>query len=1439
MAKTSKKTTQSKRKNKLHLKKSARWTIAGLMLATAVIIALIPVQNGGVSAITAYTVPDNIDDVVNDHGYVVDTAIVGEGGPEYAFPMEGSPYQVHAYDSNGNSLGTYLYANIDMTTMDVETNPVPTYQLVKTNSGRDKCDCIEEYLGIPGSGSSPKAPDMKMTLGSSVIVSDEAVIPSGITTYFSGPEPTDHSGEIIEYQESPQSATSLIGGINYKYIVLEERVITYTYTPENAETGTPSKMDKSVGPWQNKRYVVKSNSTNGTDTITRSVYSIADEAFKGISNIKQMEIPATVEYIGNSAFEGCTNLESVTLSTNCRSIGKKAFANSSKLNAIDLSYATLLDKIGDGAFANTGISSVILPSGQLSEIGSGAFFRCSNLSNVDFSNTAESPGIKLGCYVFSGCPIESISLNNVTQILSHDKDNNSVATPTTGTNYDFNNAKCGIFTKQEDQNSILKNVVFPSYNGILPYGTFAGNTGLEYVKFDKPNGTAFNVPKSSSSDPEHSEADEFFFEPENFFIFGGTPSNSGPDAYIYAVKNGITYGYMKDGVLTYELTKNGYKYTFAVLNDGECKITNTEKSQIVSPESEMIIPAKIAQYVVKEIGSEAVDVETLDVPTELTIPDTLQTISDRAFINMPNLTKVSWYDADNTASSPEITIGNEAFAGDSNITEFVFRDDNHAAEYVNDPNIISVGTDAFKTLTTGSLKMQGKMGTGYAPFDYATNPDNRFNTTSSTAYAIYQSGNPENLVCQYDPSIINPNGTQGAVSLLSYPTRFTKVSRDDEGVVKKISDLTGDISVVEETIIDCLKNIIIPEGVTSIEKAKPESDGMVADLFKDIEDTVSITLYDVNKIPDKAFASTKRDGGATMNDIVPSSLQSVSFMKDIVELGETPFINSKKIAGVGFYGEGDSSGASDSNPYYWSSNGIIYSYTGLDSDGKEKIAIEECLPSRGESGGNTTVEPENDADLSRVNSIKDKAFMNCDSIKSVDLSSAESLREISKQCFYDADNLSEVILPANCDSILEEAFSVESGNNTAPENYIDVYVPDIEVYINASAFDYNTNATLHSYNDSAAEKYAKDHPNVDFKPLTDRVKATYIDFDGTVLAEFTLDAGDYPDEPSTEPQRTGFTFIGWSPKVGKIYTNTTYVAQYSDDSKTSGSTSTSSSSSSGSGSSTGSGSSSGSGSSGSGSSSSSTNKSSSSSSSSTNKSSSGSSTYNRPVVISGAPTPVVQPGSANSSASGGAASSSPSGSNVTTGNTNVVSTAPGLSNNGKMSATVNGSSDNYVIKLTETAEADECAKQALSAAFGSLDNIRYMPFDISLYDSTGTQKISPVPEGVTVSVTMPIPDSLQVYGGNNKVASTVGGTLESIKPRFTVIDGVPCMNFTVSHLSPYVIYVDTANLTASGTLDATPKTGDPIHPKWFLCIGLTAISIFLFLKRDKDTLRAA
>ena len=187
----------------------------------------------------------------------------------------------------------------------------------------------------------------------------------------------------------------------------------------------------------------------------------------------------------------------------------------------------------------------------------------------------------------------------------------------------------------------------------------------------------------------------------------------------------------------------------------------------------------------------------------------------------------------------------------------------------------------------------------------------------------------------------------------------------------------------------------------------------------------------------------------------------------------------------------------------------------------------------------------------------------------------------------------------------------------------------------------------------------------------------------------------------------------------------------------------------------------------------------------------------------------------------------------------MISTTDGITDVGKMSAKVNGSSDNYVVKISETAEADAAAAQALTAEFGSLNDIRYLPIDISLYDSTGTNKISPVPNGVTVSVTVPIPDALAIYGGNAKVASTIGGVLEKMSPKFTVINSVPCMTFTATHFSPYVIYVDTANLMAAGTLDATPKTGDMLHPKWFLVIGLIAAALFMFLKKDNDGSYAA
>lgn len=179
----------------------------------------------------------------------------------------------------------------------------------------------------------------------------------------------------------------------------------------------------------------------------------------------------------------------------------------------------------------------------------------------------------------------------------------------------------------------------------------------------------------------------------------------------------------------------------------------------------------------------------------------------------------------------------------------------------------------------------------------------------------------------------------------------------------------------------------------------------------------------------------------------------------------------------------------------------------------------------------------------------------------------------------------------------------------------------------------------------------------------------------------------------------------------------------------------------------------------------------------------------------------------------------------------VEITKSGISNTDKAYASVSGSTDNFIVKITESSEAANAVALALSNEYADMNPIRYFAMDISLYDKNGN-KVTDT-NGLSVNVTMPIPDALVQYGGNNKVGAVVNGnTLEKLNCKFTTVSGIPCVTFTATHFSPYTIYVDTSNLSAN-MLDVTPKTGDGIHPKWFFSIGLACISILLFMKKDR------
>ena len=209
----------------------------------------------------------------------------------------------------------------------------------------------------------------------------------------------------------------------------------------------------------------------------------------------------------------------------------------------------------------------------------------------------------------------------------------------------------------------------------------------------------------------------------------------------------------------------------------------------------------------------------------------------------------------------------------------------------------------------------------------------------------------------------------------------------------------------------------------------------------------------------------------------------------------------------------------------------------------------------------------------------------------------------------------------------------------------------------------------------------------------------------------------------------------------------------------------------------------------------------------------------------------------NSSTPGGSNSGNNSGTGTGTGTINgttVNITKPGISNKDVANAYVTGSTDNFKVQISDSDAARYAVEQALISQYGSLDNLSYYAMDISLYDETGTTKIEDT-TGLTITVTMPIPDDLVKYAGNNQVMAVVNGnTYEAMEGRFTTISGVPCISFTCTHFSPYAIYVNRAQMSGNIT-DDTPKTGDFLHPKYFIAIALGCVALILLLKRDKKT----
>ncbi|MBQ9059894.1 MAG: leucine-rich repeat domain-containing protein, partial [Firmicutes bacterium] len=93
--------------------------------------------------------------------------------------------------------------------------------------------------------------------------------------------------------------------------------------------------------------------------------------------LQHLVIPDTVTRIGQSAFAGCTKLTTVKLSSNLQTIESNAFS-SCPIKGIQ--FPDSLSFIGGGAFRDTDLSSVTIPSSADFVMSNGAFWECPDLT---------------------------------------------------------------------------------------------------------------------------------------------------------------------------------------------------------------------------------------------------------------------------------------------------------------------------------------------------------------------------------------------------------------------------------------------------------------------------------------------------------------------------------------------------------------------------------------------------------------------------------------------------------------------------------------------------------------------------------------------------------------------------------------------------------------------------------------------------------------------------------------------------------------------------------------------------------------------------------------------------------------------------------------------------------------------------------------------------
>lgn len=176
--------------------------------------------------------------------------------------------------------------------------------------------------------------------------------------------------------------------------------------------------------------------------------------------------------------------------------------------------------------------------------------------------------------------------------------------------------------------------------------------------------------------------------------------------------------------------------------------------------------------------------------------------------------------------------------------------------------------------------------------------------------------------------------------------------------------------------------------------------------------------------------------------------------------------------------------------------------------------------------------------------------------------------------------------------------------------------------------------------------------------------------------------------------------------------------------------------------------------------------------------------------------------------------------------------------------TVDGSEQSFVLRVEKSTDAAERITAAYGELYGGRKPVNLEAYDISLFDDSGTIPITRLGKQ-SAKISIPMPDKVK-KDNLHVVTLDQDGQMEAVPYQMEEKEGASYITFLANHFSPYGIYNyegiggsavvqnGKAVIAGTGNKDNTPDTGDFLHPKWFLTIGLVALAVLCFLYKGKQ-----